>query len=90
MGLRDKLGRARSYVRKLRLSLGPDSYYQYKRGREHDRKRAEHDREQASDSAERERGGAERQRDYDERYAGERADDIARERSEREEIEPDR
>jgi hypothetical protein len=91
MGLRDKLGQVSGYVRKLRLSLGPDSYYQYRRGREHARKRADHEREQASDSAERERGGAERQRDYDERYAGERERDIARERSERpEEIEPDR
>ncbi len=83
MGLWDRLGQVSSYVRRLRLSLGPDSYFQYRRGREYDRKRADHEREQATDSAERERGEAERGREYDERYA--------RERSERaDEIEPNR
>jgi len=88
MGLWDKLGRASDYLRKLRLSLGPDSYFQYKRGRTHERKEANHARERAKDSAEREHEAerdAEREREYDERYER----DIARERTEStEEIEP--
>jgi hypothetical protein len=91
MGLWDRLGQVSSYLRKLRLSLGPGSYFQYRRGREYERKRAEHESDRATDSAARKRGEAERERGYDERYAGERERDIARERSERpEEIEPDR
>jgi hypothetical protein len=91
MGLWDRLGQVGSYVRKLRLSLGPDSYFQYRRGREYERKRADDERAQATVSAERKRGEAERGRQYDERYAGERERDVARERSERaKEGEPDR
>jgi len=92
MGLWDKLGRVSDYLGKLRLSLGPDSYFQYKRGRTHERKEADHARERAKDSADRKHEaerGAEREREYDERYARERERDIARERTERtEEIEP--
>jgi hypothetical protein len=92
MGLWERLGRAGDYLRKLRLSLGPDSYFQYKRERTHERKEADHARERADDSAEREReaeGDAEREREYDERYARERERDAARERTERTEgIEP--
>jgi hypothetical protein len=91
MRLRDKLGQVSSYVRKLRLSLGPDSYFQYKRRRESQRKRAAHEREQATDAAERKRRDAERRGEYDKRYAGEREHDVTRERSERGgENEPDR
>jgi hypothetical protein len=91
MGLWDKLRQASDYLRKLRLSLGRDSYYQYKRGRKHDRKQADHAREQAKDSAGREREEVERGREYEERYTREREGDIARERTERaEEMEPDR
>jgi hypothetical protein len=91
MGLWDKLGQASDYLRKLRRSLGPDSYFQYKRGRKDERKQADHDREQAHDFAEREREAAERRREYDERYTREREGDVARERPERaEEMGPDR
>jgi hypothetical protein len=40
MGLWDKLGQASDYLRKKRLSLGPDSYFQYKRERKRERKHA--------------------------------------------------
>jgi hypothetical protein len=91
MGLSDKLRQAGNYLRELRISLGPGSYYQYKRGREHERNRADHAREHAKDSAERESAEAERGRDYDERYAREREGEISRERTERaEEMESDR
>jgi hypothetical protein len=91
MVLWDKLRQAGNNLRKLRLSLGPDSYYQYKRGRKYERKQADRAREQAKDSAQREREVAGRGRGYEERYAREREGDIARERTERaEETEPDR
>jgi hypothetical protein len=72
MGLSDKLRQASNYLRKLRLSLGPDSYFQYKRGRKHERQHADHAREQADDSAEEKRQEAERGREYEERYEHER------------------
>jgi hypothetical protein len=91
MVLWDKLRQAGHNLRKLRLSLGPDSYFQYKRGRKYERKQADRAREQAKDSAQREREVAGRGRGYEERYAREREGDIARERTERaEETEPDR
>jgi hypothetical protein len=87
MGLWDKLRKARNYVREQR---GPDSYFQYKRRREDERKDAEQGRERERDSAERERGKAERGREYDERYTADRESDIAGERTERaDEKEPD-
>jgi len=94
MGLWGKLRQATNYLRKLRLSLGPDSYFQYKRGRKSD----QHAREQAEDSAQRtraeaERGRekAERERGYDQRYTREREADAAQEQAKRpEEAEPDR
>jgi hypothetical protein len=82
MGLWEKLRHATSYVRQLRLSLGPDSYSAYKRERKHERKQAERDRRGAKDSAEREREEAERGREYDVRYEREREGDVARERAE--------
>jgi hypothetical protein len=92
MGLWDKLRRVGDYLGKLRSSLGPDSYFQYKRERTHEREEADHARERAEDSVERGREaerGAERERGYGERYARERERDIAREQTERtEEIEP--
>jgi hypothetical protein len=98
MGIWDRLRQASDYLRKLRLSLGPDSYFQYKRDRKSERKQAEHAQEHAKDSADREREVAkrgvekeERDRGYEERYARDREGDIAPERTERtEEIEPDR
>ena len=74
MGLSDKLRRARDYVRKRR---GPDSYFQFKRKREGERKGAEQDRERARDDVERERGEAERGREYEERYAADREKDAS-------------
>ena len=41
MGLWDKLREANNYLRKLRQSRDPDSYFQYKGKRDHDRKQAE-------------------------------------------------
>jgi hypothetical protein len=91
MGLWDKLRQAGNYLRRLRLSLGPDSYFQYKRGRKYERKQADHARARAKGSTEREREEAERDRGYEARYAREREVDAARERAERtEEVEPDR
>jgi hypothetical protein len=79
MGLWDKLRQWGNALRKLRLSLGPDSYYQYKRTRKYDQKQAVHDRAEAQDSAEREREetarDAARERDYEQRYARERERD---------------
>jgi hypothetical protein len=94
MALLDQLRQASNYLRKLRLSLGPDSYFQYKRARKGERKQADHAREHANDSAEREREKAERGREkaeHEERYTREREGDVARERTERaEEMEADR
>lgn len=82
MGLWDKLREAGTYLRKLRLSRGPDSYFQYKGRREQERKEEDHARASAADAAERERGNAERERGYEERYKREREGDTARERKE--------
>jgi hypothetical protein len=91
MGLSDKLRQASSYVRKLWRSLGPDSYSQYKRKRNYERKQADYGRDRAQDFAERERETAEREREHGERYEREREGDIARERTERAEgMGPDR
>jgi hypothetical protein len=87
MGLWDKLKNARNYASKRR---GPDSYFQYKRKREDERKDAEQERQRESDDAEREQGEADRGREYEERYTAERDSDIGAKRTERvEEIEPD-
>jgi hypothetical protein len=72
MGAWDKLRKAGGYIRRWRGSHGPDSYSQYKRGRERERKQAERGRESDERSAERERGEAERGREYEERYTAER------------------
>ena len=74
MGLGDKLRQASNYLRKLRLSLGPEGYPQYKRGRKLERRQADHDRDRAVESADREREKAERERGYEERYRRERDD----------------
>jgi hypothetical protein len=95
MGLWDKLRPASDYLRKLRLSLGPESYFRYKRDRNLERKRA---REHAAGSARQERADAERgreeierERGYEERYTRERAGDGTQEETKRrEELETDR
>lgn len=71
MGPWDKLRQMSDNLRKLRLSRGPDSYFQYRRKREHERKVEDHAREHLVDSAEREREKAERERAYGERYTRE-------------------
>jgi hypothetical protein len=86
----DKLRQVGNYLRTLKVSLGPDSYSQYKRERKNERKQADHAREHEEQSAERDRESAEREREYEERYAREREGDVARERTQRaEEMEPD-
>lgn len=90
MGLWDKLRHVSTDVRKLRLSRGPDSYFQYKGKREDERKRADREHEQARDDAQREREKAERDRHYEERYTDERERQIARKRTEQaKDTEPD-
>lgn len=73
MGVGDTLKSIGSYVDKLRRSTDPDSYFQYRRRRERERKEAEHLREGADRHGEQERVEAERGRDYEERYEAERA-----------------
>jgi hypothetical protein len=72
VGAWDKLRNVGSYVRKRWRSHGPDSYVEYKRRRERERKQAERGREDAERSAERERQKTERGREYAERYTAER------------------
>jgi hypothetical protein len=91
MGLWDKLKEGGGYLRKLRLSLGPDSYAQYKRRRESARKDEERRRERGRGRAEQEREEAARGRGYEARYLADRERDDVRKRTERaEETEPDR
>ena len=71
----DKLRKVGNYVRKGWRSTAPDSYFQYRRGRERQRKQAERGREDTKRSAELERGAAQRGREHEERYAAERAAD---------------
>ena len=65
-----------AYLRKLRRSLGPDSYFRYKRDRNYDRREAQRAREHthavklAGEKAERD---AERKRGYRKRYERETA-----------------
>ena len=73
MGVLDKLRKVGNYVRKGWRSTAPDSYFQYKRGRERQRKQAERGRKDADRSAELEREEVQRGREYEERYAAERA-----------------
>ena len=72
MGVLDKLRKVGNSVRKGWRSTGPDSYFQYKRGRDRQRKRAERGREYADRSAELEHKEAQRVRGYEERYTAER------------------
>jgi hypothetical protein len=69
----DKLRSVVNYIRKGWRSTGPDSYFQYKRGRERQRKQAERGREDADRWAGLERDEAQRRREYEERYTAERA-----------------
>ncbi len=73
MGVGDKLKNIVTYVRKQWRSTDPDSYDNYRRGRERTRKQAEHTHEAAERQGEQERENAERGREYVERYEAERA-----------------
>ena len=73
MGVGDKLKNIGKYVRGRWRSTNPDSYDQYRRGRERTRKQVEHLREDAERQGEQEREDAERGREYVERYKAERA-----------------
>jgi hypothetical protein len=68
-----KLRKVVNYVRRGWSSSNPDSYSQYKRGRERQRKQAERGREETDRSAELGREKVRRGREYEERYAAERA-----------------
>ena len=73
MGVFDKLRRVGNYVRRGWPSMSPDSSFQYKQGRERQRKQTEQARKDADRSAELERKEAQRVLGYEERYAAERA-----------------
>jgi hypothetical protein len=79
----DNLRQASTYLRKLRLSRGRDSYYRYKLKRDYERKEADRFDESATASAGLEREKAERAREYESRYAREREGDIPPERAKR-------
>jgi hypothetical protein len=73
MGAWDRLRKVGGEVLKRWRSRDPDSYFQYKRRRERERKQAERGRDDAERSADRKREKAERGREYGERYTAERA-----------------
>jgi hypothetical protein len=73
VGVGDKLKNIGTYVRKRWRSTDPDSYDQYRRGREQERKQAAHMREDEERHGEQKRERAERGREYEERYKAERA-----------------
>ena len=73
MGLGDKLKDIGNYVRKWWRSTDPDSYDQYKRGRERERKQADQTREDAERHGEQAREEVKRGHEYEERYRAERA-----------------
>jgi hypothetical protein len=75
MGVLEKLRKVGNSVRKAWRSTGPNSYFQYRRGRERQRKQAERGREDTEHSAELEREAAQRGREHEERYEAERAAD---------------
>jgi hypothetical protein len=73
VGVGDKLRNIGKNVRKRWRSTDPDSYHQYRRGRERTRKQVENTRGAAERRGEQERDDAERGREYVERYRAERA-----------------
>lgn len=78
MGVADKLKNVGNYVRTRWRSTDPDSYDQYRRGREREREQAEQTREDAERHGEEGREEVERGREYDERYRAEQATDEPR------------
>ena len=89
MGVRDKLRNIGNYVRTRWKSTDPDSYDQYRAGRERERIQGEQSREDVVRAGEREREGAERGREYDERYAAERAEEPRTEARRRDTSQPE-
>lgn len=75
MGLWDNFKQASNYLRKLRQSRGPDSYFQYKLGRDAKRKAADDSADRRREEAERGREKATREDGYEERYTRERDSD---------------
>jgi hypothetical protein len=73
MGVFDRLRRVGNYLRHGWPSMSSESYFQYRRGRERQRKEAEQRRTSADRSAELEHKQAKRVREHEERYAAERA-----------------
>jgi hypothetical protein len=85
----DKLRQASTTLRRLRLSLGPDSYFQYRRRRDYDRKQSDRAREHANTSAGRELQAEEhaaRERAFNARYEREARADGS---EQADEVEPD-
>ena len=77
MGVWDKLRDIGSHVRSRGWpSADPDSYYQYRAGRERERKETERTREHAEQVDEQGRVSEERGRENEERY---KAEDVAEE-----------
>jgi hypothetical protein len=72
MGAWERLRNIGKYLRTWWSSTDPDSYDQYRAGRDRERKQTDQRGEQAKRSGEREREGAERERKYEERYTAER------------------
>jgi hypothetical protein len=72
MGVFDKLRRVGNYVRRGWPSMSPDSYFQYRQGRERQRKQTDQARKDAGRSADLEHKEAQRVRGYEKRYAAER------------------
>ena len=79
MGVWDKLRNIGNYVRRRWPSADPDSFYQYRAGRERERKETERTREKEERVDELGRVSAERGRENDARYTAERVAEEPRE-----------
>jgi hypothetical protein len=80
MGVGDKLRNIVNSARSRWPSGDPSSYYQYKAGRDRERKETERTRDRAERVDERGRVSAERERANEERYEGERIAEEPREK----------
>jgi hypothetical protein len=80
MGVWDKLRNIGNYLRRRWPSADPESYYQYKAGRERERKATERTREEEERVDEEGRVSAERGRENEARYTAERAAEEPREK----------
>jgi hypothetical protein len=73
MGVGDRLKNLGTSVRERWRSIDPDSYFQYKRGRERKRSQDEQGREAAERRDQKKREVEKRGHEYEERYRAERA-----------------